>query len=409
MRTRVLVVCLVGGCLASAQNEPQAQPTAVATPSTKSPVATPEATPKAEAPADSKVDDAPDETAAPPAPVDSEIVQRKRWHRHAKESGLHDFVDALENDGTVWAGPLEGNGGRDVVIYIPPKPDDAAEVRLLYHFHGTYSEHIEAKRPGVKKRVWVGWDRLQQTIDAVDELQEKRPYNVALVYPLSAGKRPEPDHEGWFNKDYDRMWMVPTDDPDYRDSFSTLDREARALLTDRFGVHPTRLRKKVTAEGHSAGGLALRNVAVHGGDNVQEYIFEDANFQTWADGCYDAVVDGKTGALVTIVMTDEGIADPWLGRSPWCKGLQEAHRSWPPRKRACAADPKDHSVKGLSCEDHETYAEQWPEYETWCRGFQSDMADMPGVYLLRTKVRHSLQPRHFSGGLELPEDRFDSL
>ena len=391
-------------CVASAQTEPQAQPTPVATPSTRSPDPTPSAD-------EAAASTAPTETEAEeaPTPVDSKIVRRKRWHGDAKEPGLHDFVDALATGGTLWAGPLEGNGGRDVVIYIPPDPDDGAEVRLLYHFHGTYSEHIEAQRPGVKKRVWVGWDRLQQTIDAVDELQRTRPYNVALVYPLSAGKRPEPGHKGWFNKDYDRMWMAPADDPGYRDSFVTLDREVRALLTDRFGVHPTRLRDKVTAEGHSAGGIALRNVAVYAGDNVQEYIFEDANFQTWADGCYDAVVDKKTGALVTIVMTDEGIADPWKGRSPWCAQLQDAAKTWPARKAACAKNPKDKSVREMSCEDHETFADDWPDYERWCLGFQTDMADIAGVYLHRTKVRHALQPRHFSGGLQLPDSRFESL
>ena len=55
--------------------------------------------------------------------------------------------------------------------------------------------------------------------------------NVALVYPLSAGKRREPGKTGWFNKEYDRMWMNPAP-PDYKDSFDTLHDEVIAILAD---------------------------------------------------------------------------------------------------------------------------------------------------------------------------------
>ena len=34
------------------------------------------------------------------------------------------------------------------------------------------------------------------------------------------------------------------------------------------------------------------------------------------------------------------------------------------------------------------------------------MADEPGVYVFRTKVSHGKQPRHFVGGLEVPDERF---
>jgi hypothetical protein len=36
---------------------------------------------------------------------------------------------------------------------------------------------------------------------------------------------------------------------------------------------------------------------------------------------------------------------------------------------------------------------------------KDDMRSVPEVTLIRTKVTHGKQPRHFVGGLELPEDR----
>ena len=134
-------------------------------------------------------------------------------------------------------GQLAGNGGRDVLIYIPPGADDAAAFRLVFHFHGTHSEHVERRAPGVAKEVWVGWDRLTQTLEGAAALQAAVADNVALVYPFSAGKRMEPEWQGWSNKAYDRMWMRPAP-PKFTDDFAALHREVTAVLTGELGVHP---------------------------------------------------------------------------------------------------------------------------------------------------------------------------
>src|SRR5690606_15637039 len=116
--------------------------------------------------------------------------------------------------------------------------------------------------------------------------------------------------------------------PDYRDDFARLDAEVRELLTGEFGVHPSKLPADVIAEGHSAGGIALLNIAIHGSPKIREYIFLDASFQSWADGCYQAVKRAGAKARLTLVVTEKGIADPFAGRTPWCVDLEADAALW---------------------------------------------------------------------------------
>jgi pimeloyl-ACP methyl ester carboxylesterase len=356
------------------------------------------------------------ESAAEPEPepeiADSDI-QAGAVLEPGVAAGLVEFADELEAEGeqagSLWVGKLEGNGGREVLIYIPPGADDAAPFELVFHFHGTYSETVQKKRPNMKKkREWVGWERLEQTLAALTELQAKRAYNVALVYPLSAGKRLEPGHRGWSNVAYDRMWMDPVAPPDYRDDFARLHDESVAVLQERFGVHPSKLPDGVIAEGHSAGGIALLNIALTGSYHVREYIFLDASFQSWADGCYAAVKDSGVPAKLTLVVTDKGMADPFEGRDPWCIDWAEAAALWGQKKSWCASRPDEEVAEiELSCAELEERAQEWREdYEDWCAAMKDGMQSVDAVTLIETKVFHKNMPRQFSGGLELPEDRW---
>ncbi|PRQ04425.1 hypothetical protein ENSA5_07610 [Enhygromyxa salina] len=323
------------------------------------------------------------------------------------QPGLVRFASAMAQEGSLWIGQLEGNGGRDVLIYIPPGADDAAPFELVFHFHGTYSEHVEERREGVKKRVWVGWDRLDQTLAAIAELQQTRPYNVALIYPFSAGKRLEPGHRGWSNVAYDRMWMDPVQPPDYRDDFDTLHAEVAAILQDELGVHSSKLPDSVIAEGHSAGGIALRNIAVNGSAQVREYIFLDASFQSWADGCYAGVKATGAAAKLTLIVTDKGIADPFDGRDPWCVDMEADAALWVKNKSWCASRAEQ-EVPGCdwTCAELEERAQEWrDDYEGWCAAFQDGMQSIDEVTLIKTKVFHSDQPRRFAGGLGLADER----
>jgi hypothetical protein len=304
-------------------------------------------------------------------------------------------------------GQLAGNGGRDTVVFVPPgvRPDQPFE--LIVHFHGTYSENIALPTEGAPKKSWVGWDRLAQAIEAVTERQAQGGANVALLYPISAGKRMEPSWKGWSNKMYDRMWMRPVPgDARFKDNFDAMLEQALGVLEGELGVPRAHVLPTVIAEGHSAGGIALRNVAESGTTAVREYLFLDASFQDWADGCFAAVREQAQRALVTLVITDRGIADPFGKRDPWCARLEDAATSWAEHQGACAGAPKRKTgVRKLTCEGHEQAAEDWPKYAAWCEAMKTDMKDEPGVFVFRTKVPHGKQPRHFVGGLELPADR----
>jgi hypothetical protein len=319
-------------------------------------------------------------------------------------SGLVDFVAQMPERGQVWVGPLGGNGGRDVLVHVPAGAAADAKYMLVYHFHGTHSERVVAKQPGMAKKVWVGWDRLQQTIDAIAELQSKGETNVVLVYPLSAGKRREPGLTGWFNKEYDRMWMLPSP-PEYTDDFDALHDEVRALLDREFGIGAKRLDDRVIAEGHSAGGIALRNIAVQGTRHVDEYLFLDASFQGWADGCHRAVIERKQTSLVSVVITNNGIADPFGKSDPWCDEVPRDAAAWQEHRGACERGAKQPPGSKKTCAALEEAALGWPLEQPWCDGMKAGFVDTPNAYLLRTKISHGKQPRHFAGGLELPADR----
>ena len=389
----VLLVAL--GCKPSGQREPEA---AALPPS-------PQVRPGLDD--DDRNDRVEDEGVSAPAPrpevADSAMPKQRRIVDPRTRSGLAAFANEVLEDGLAWVGPLEGNGGRDVLVYVPPGADDRAEFRLVYHFHGTYSESVEKERPGRPKKEWVGWNRLEQTLAATTDLQASTPDNVALVVPLSAGKRREPDATGWWNGAYDRMWMAPTEHPEHRDSFETLHAEVRSILREQFGVHASKLERPVIAEGHSAGGIALRNIAVAGTQAVGEYLFQDASFQTWSDGCYEAVRSGRSSGRVTLVITTGGIADPLAGRDPWCARLETRASAWNQHRQGCASKPeRTPSGAKATCAELQAAADEWPAFASWCENMKNDMADVPEVYVHRTRIPHGKQPRHFTGGLELP-------
>ena len=342
-------------------------------------------------------------------PTESTLVQGRRVLNPESSAGLLDFADELDmsgNEGSLWLGPLLGNGGRDVLIYIPAGADPKADFRLVFHFHGTYSEHIEHRAPGLKKRRWVGWNRLQQAIDGADELQAQKPENIALIYPISAGKRMEPEWRGWSNKAYDRMWMQPAG-PGFVDDFGTLLVEVKHILRDSLGVHASKLPRRVTVQGHSAGGIALWNIARRDEGQVGEYIFLDAGFHLWADGCYAEILAHQSPARVVLVIRDGGIADPMKGPNAWCVEHPALVNAWPEVADRCADAPKSRpkvppAGGKMSCATWQKIVEGWPALEPWCAHMANDMRDVEGVFVHRTKVSHGDQLREFFGGLNIP-------
>jgi hypothetical protein len=343
----------------------------------------------------------------PAAPPRAAIPEGSKFVADNVSEQRKAFASRTEQDGTLWIGPLAGNGGRDVVIYVPPGADPTAEFLLVMHFHGTYGERMAEPQSGVPKKEWVGWDRLDQTMQAIAQLQQERPFNVALVYPISAGKRLEPGHRGWSNVMYDRYWMMPAKAPGYTDDFDDLHAQVLERLREDFGIPTELVRDGVLVEGHSAGGIALRNVAETVTDAVVDaYIFLDASFMSWADGCHEAVERRKARSEITLVITDGGIADPYGKRDPWCETVPPAIERLPGHAAFCKAHPDDEPPgERVPCRELEQLAADWPtQYGPWCAAMKNDMKDLPRVHVHRTKIPHGKQPRHFSGGLELPGD-----
>ncbi|HVH97688.1 MAG TPA: hypothetical protein VM869_03220, partial [Enhygromyxa sp.] len=111
---------------------------------------------------------------APEPEIADSVIEAKFVIDPAAQPGLLEFAKQMTQGGSLWIGKLEGNGGRDVLIYIPANADNAAPFELVFHFHGTHSEHVEQQREGLEKKKWVGWDRLDQTLAAAIELDQKR-------------------------------------------------------------------------------------------------------------------------------------------------------------------------------------------------------------------------------------------
>ncbi|MEZ4452597.1 MAG: hypothetical protein R3B09_24270 [Nannocystaceae bacterium] len=332
----------------------------------------------------------------------SDLAPSRRLVDPGAQAGLRELVAELPPGGNVWVGALAGNGGRDVLVYVPPGAGDDASFRVVFHFHGTNSEHVERRAPGVPKERWVGWDRLTQALEGAAALQEAVADNVALVYPFSAGKRMEPEWKGWSNKVYDRMWMRPAP-PTYTDDFATLHREVQAVLVEQLGVHPSKLPTRVLAEGHSAGGIALWNIARSGTTLVHDYLFLDAGFHEWGDGCHDEIRAHGVDARVILVICEGGIADPMRGPDPWCVEMPALAATWPEVQATCAADPALRPRRDRpACARWRKLAEDWPRVKAWCEAMKDDMRGVPDVIVLRTRVAHGKQPRAFFGGLQIP-------
>jgi hypothetical protein len=344
---------------------------------------------------------APVNSAQAPVATNSRLIAQ-RIVSGAAQAGVRERVAELPPEGIVWVGALSGNGGRDVLIFIPPGADDSAQFRVVYHFHGTNSHHVQRPAPGLAKESWVGWDRLTQALEGAQALQAAASENVALVYPFSAGKRMEPTWRGHSNKAYDRMWMLPAP-PGFTDDFELLHQEVTALLTEQLGVHPSKLPARVLVEGHSAGGIALWNIARSGARSVSDYLFLDAGFHEWADGCYAASRAGGADARVTLVIRDRGIADPMQGPDPWCVTMPALAASWPAVEGRCADDPKLRPRgDALTCARWRELALGWPKVQAWCAAMKDDLRGLEGALVHRTKVAHGEQTRVFFGGMKIP-------
>lgn len=244
--------------------------------------------------------------------------------------GMQQFIDEelkSKEGAKVWAKNLEGNGGRSVLTYIPPGVDlKANNLRIIYHFHGTYSEEVIKPHPALDSKK-VGWNRLEQTVNAIDQLAQNGE-NVILVYPLSEGSRKTPGDKK--TRAYDRQWMAknqPSDKGIVNDDFDKLHQD----ILNEIGIQPNQI-TSIEAQAHSAGGIALRNMAQSGTKLINSYRFLDASYTGWAEDCYEASrKNGKPD--IYLLVADSDVRDfpkNSLKRSDrWSKALTEnSHGSY---------------------------------------------------------------------------------
>lgn len=188
---------------------------------------------------------------------------------------------------------LPGNGGRQVVIYIPEgfNPDEPAEI--AYHFHGTNSQLVDLKVPPMARasdnyndhvgKPDVGVNRLSQALGTIKKQVAQKTRNVILVYPLSAGRRAVSTTSAGYTECYDEKWMRDKANPG--ENMEDLHQQTLARINGLLGRDLTG-KPKVTLSGHSAGGLAVANV-LQSGFKPDTVKFLDATYGSWAQRAYD--------------------------------------------------------------------------------------------------------------------------
>ncbi len=199
--------------------------------------------------------------------------------------------------GRSWVGKLEGNGGRDVMIYVPENFDYEKPYELIYFFHGTGAMVIDKPEvdlsgenfgqylPGKNSGAWyknkelrepcVGVRAMNQVLGAAERAQDEG-RNQVVVYPLSEVSRGTAQLPDGSYKRQDLKWMRPTDTDD---SMFVLNKEARGILEWELDVKADV--QQITLKGHSAGGAPLGNILGSGfpADRVD---FLDATY--WSIG-----------------------------------------------------------------------------------------------------------------------------
>jgi len=198
--------------------------------------------------------------------------------------GLEKEVEKIENP--VWIEKMRGNGGRDVVIMVSKEFDPRKETEIIYHFHGTDGHHFGKLPPleGTSKyynkrvgRMSVAANRLQQVANSLAEMKDS---NVIVVYPISAGQR-GPKKTIAYKNGYDLYWMNRDEG---NEAMNVLHSEVVYSVSMKFGKR-VKVEKR-TVKGHSAGGMALKNLS-KSGFFIDRVDFLDASYGNWAKRCYE--------------------------------------------------------------------------------------------------------------------------
>ena len=204
-----------------------------------------------------------------------------------QSEGLEKEVAKIETP--AWIEKMRGNGGRDVAIMVSDNFDPSKETEVIYHFHGTDGHHFGELPPleGASKyyedRVGstsVAANRLQQVADSLSKMGNK---NIIVAYPISAGQRGPKETKAYKNG-YDLNWMNREES---NEDINILHSEVVDSVSKRFGKRVNVAKR--TVKGHSAGGMALKNLA-KSGFHIDRIDFLDASYGDWAVKCYEEAI-----------------------------------------------------------------------------------------------------------------------
>tara|TARA_X000000950_G_scaffold285356_1_gene391075 strand:+ start:1620 stop:2591 length:972 start_codon:yes stop_codon:yes gene_type:complete len=187
----------------------------------------------------------------------------KLWQDQLKSAGI---------GGTAWLGPIDGNGTidlkhrfkkRSTLIFVPSKHDLAKNTDIIIWLHGHW---------GFNKF----YTRILRHIDNIYSSGR----NVIIIAP-------ELPWSAWTKTPTKRNGTGPFKN---FEEYLIWKRNVIRILENKFGIEENRISKNTVIYGHSAGGSAVKSMAIVGAlRDIQPsaIIFSDSSYGRWLDVTYD--------------------------------------------------------------------------------------------------------------------------
>ncbi len=316
---------------------------------------------------------------------------------------LRSFLEEIKPEGYIWAGKSQGNGNREVVIYMAPNRRNKSAYQKIFHFSGQGGEKFnKSAKEGIE---WEnGGDYLMQGIEAVQELSGKGE-NIIFVYPLSAGKRADMStqkksdlyNNGRIYQKHDMEWMLPGTDTN--ESFNAMNDEVDSVLKSQFRIGKAMIGKTVV-QMHRAGGIVFPNMA-GATSGVDEYLSLNGSFNDWMLRGYGDLAYSQSKLTLVIAKG--------TGPDKWCDNIESASIAWEENRNWCEDDHMGEVpavLKKLPCYELEERAMNWEsdEAKEWCADLANNMINRSNISVVRpnlSKFPSRKFPRNFTARLDL--------
>jgi hypothetical protein len=187
----------------------------------------------------------------------------KLWKEHIRSAGI---------SGVAWLGPIEGNGTidkkhrfkkRSTLIFVPKNHDSAKKTDVIIWLHGHW---------GFNKF----YSRILRHIPKIYS-SRKNAVIIAPELPWSAWTRTPTKRNG-------------TGPFESFEEYLIWKNHVLRILLDKFGIHHSEISKNTVVYGHSAGGSAIKSMAITGvlrDIEPSAIIFSDSSYGKWLDVTYN--------------------------------------------------------------------------------------------------------------------------